>query len=369
MDMTWWIRLTDSVRAAGRGDVPLEEPIRMIRDGLGFDCATLVGPRHGIRQELERGPAGERGTSITTGHPVLVNVDYPTEALRFIATTYATQCPAHRFALEHRVARRFIDLPFDFRGLRTYQEALQPCGFHEGLTLPLGTTHLGANYPGSAGPGQTSPGFLTLSSLHGRPLPDDARLALTMLATDLARLTDPQPDSPHSPADLVFWAAAGKVEPRIGMLDDSPLSVRKLVQIEKLHHHVGSDLRFRHRDDTGQWWRVSTSHAASGILIRLQVVELDDHLTARELDVVGLLSRGWTNDTIAEHLGVSVRTARTHIESALIKLGVANRTALAREAIRRDLDSLDAIRCAVEVGAASAAHLPTSPTRPVPRSR
>ncbi|AWH92945.1 hypothetical protein A6035_13050 [Dietzia lutea] len=342
MDMTWWIRLTDSVRAAGRGDVPVDEPIRMIRDGLGFDCATLVGPRHGGLREQR-----SQGGPLATGHPVLVNIDYPGEALNFIATTYAMQCPAHRYAVEHRVARRFIDLPYDFRALRTYKEALEPCGFHEGLTVPLGALHLGASQQGTAGPSAVSPGFLALSSLHGRPLPDDARLALTMLAPDLAKLTDPQPDSIRSPADLVVWASDSRIEPRIGTLTDSPFPAKRLTQIERLHRRANGDLHFRHRDTAGRWWRVDTSSAANGVLIRLERTEPDDRLTVRELDVVGLLSRGWTNDTIAEHLGVSVRTVRTHIESALMKLGVPNRTALAREALRRDLDSLDAIRCAV----------------------
>ena len=111
--VTWWIRLADSVRSAGHGDIPLDEPIRMLRDGLGFDCATLVGPQH---------------SAVAKHHPVLVNVDYPDAAVQFIASTYATQCPAHRYAVEHRVARRFIDLPYDFRRSRTYIEALQPCG-------------------------------------------------------------------------------------------------------------------------------------------------------------------------------------------------------------------------------------------------
>lgn len=348
MDMTWWIRLADSVRAAGCGDVPVDEPIRMIRDGLGFDCATLVGPRRG-------GPPGKRARndSATIGHPVLVNLDYPTDAVKFIATTYALQCPAHRYALEHRVARRFIDLPFDFRALRTYKEALEPCGFQEGLTVPLGTPHLGASQQDAARTSAASPGFLALSSLHGRPLPNDARLALTMLAPDLAKLTDPQPDPPRSPADLVVWASNSRIEPRIGTLTDSPFTAKRLTQIERLHRGANGDLHFRHRDAAGHWWRVDTSPAANGVLIRLRRTDPDDHLTVRELDVVGLLSRGWTNDTIAEHLGVSVRTVRTHIESALMKLGVPNRTALAREALRRDLDSLDAIRCAVDTTASA----------------
>lgn len=319
-DMTWWMRLTDSVRTAGRGDAPLDEPIRMLRDGLGFDCATLVGPR--------RNTQGQE-------HPVLVNLDYPGNTIDFISTTYAAHCPAHRFAVEHRAASRFIDLPYDIRKLRTYKEALGPCGFHEGLTLPLAPRN----------PDDSSPGFLALSSLHGRPLRDESRLALTMLATEIGTLIDPQPNSPQALADLVVLAGVRMVEPRIGALADSPLSEDNLICLETLQRQSATELQFRHRDSSGGWWQIITATAREGALVRMQRTEPEDHLTAREVDVVGLLSRGWTNDEIATALCVTVRTVRSHIESALMKLDVPNRTALAREALTHGIDSFEAIQC------------------------
>jgi DNA-binding CsgD family transcriptional regulator len=327
-DMTWWVRLADSVRAAGRGEAPLDEPVRMVRDGLGFDCATLVGP--------QRATSGE-------AHPVLVNLDYPGDAIRFISTTYAAECPAHRYITEHRVAGRFIDLPYDFRSSRTYREALKPNGFHEGLTLPLGVLRHGT----------PRPGFLALSSTHGRPLRDESLLGLTMLASEIASLTDPRVSSPSAPADLVVWAGRGRLDVRVGDLAEGPFSARDVARIGGLHQRTRAALGFRHRDGTRGWWRVTTAPAGDGVLIRIQQAQGDDHLTPRELDVVGLLSRGWTNDEIAAALGISVRTTRTHVESALMKIGVPNRTALGREALLRDLDSLDAIRCVAEASRSS----------------
>ncbi|WP_228548860.1 helix-turn-helix transcriptional regulator [Dietzia sp. SYD-A1] len=322
-EMTWWVRLADSVRAAGRGEAPLDEPVRMVRDGLGFDCATLVGP--------QRATTGQ-------AHPVLVNLDYPGDAIRFISTTYAAECPAHRYITEQRVAGRFIDLPYDFRSSRTYREALKPNGFHEGLTLPLGVLRHGS----------PRPGFLALSSTHGRPLRDEALLGLTMLASEIASLTDPRATRPPAPADLVVWVGRGTLDVRVGDVAAGPFTTRDLSRIGALHQRTGAALGFRHRDGSRGWWHVTTDAAGDGVLIRIQEAECDDHLTPRELDVVGLLSRGWTNDEIATALGISVRTTRTHVEAALMKLGVPNRTALGREALLRDLDSLDAIRCVAE---------------------
>ena len=51
-----------------------------------------------------------------------------------------------------------------------------------------------------------------------------------------------------------------------------------------------------------------------------------DTLTARERDVLGQIASGATNRQIASRLGISERTARTHVSSILAKLGLASRT-------------------------------------------
>ena len=51
-------------------------------------------------------------------------------------------------------------------------------------------------------------------------------------------------------------------------------------------------------------------------------------LTERDLDVLRELTLGYTNEVIAERLGVSVNTVRTHIQNMLNKTGFKNRLAL-----------------------------------------
>ena len=51
-------------------------------------------------------------------------------------------------------------------------------------------------------------------------------------------------------------------------------------------------------------------------------------LTQRELEVVGLVREGYTNQQIAESLFVSIRTVETHLSHAFTKLGVTSRTSL-----------------------------------------
>ena len=48
-------------------------------------------------------------------------------------------------------------------------------------------------------------------------------------------------------------------------------------------------------------------------------------LTNREREVLGLLSRRYTDAEIAEQLYISTRTASTHVANILHKLGAANR--------------------------------------------
>lgn len=60
-------------------------------------------------------------------------------------------------------------------------------------------------------------------------------------------------------------------------------------------------------------------------------------LTGRELDVLRGLSEGRTNKQIAAELSLSPGTVRVHVSNILAKLGVANRTAAARYALRHGL--------------------------------
>ena len=55
----------------------------------------------------------------------------------------------------------------------------------------------------------------------------------------------------------------------------------------------------------------------------------DSRLTAREADVVSLVSRGWTNQHIGRTLGITERTVRKHLSNAFEKLHVSSRAAAA----------------------------------------
>jgi len=62
-----------------------------------------------------------------------------------------------------------------------------------------------------------------------------------------------------------------------------------------------------------------------------------DQLTYRELDVVRLLAEGLRGDAIAQRLGISKNTVRTHIQSILTKLQVHSRLEAATFAVRHGI--------------------------------
>src|SRR5207248_9933356 len=62
-------------------------------------------------------------------------------------------------------------------------------------------------------------------------------------------------------------------------------------------------------------------------------------LTAREQEVLALLSEGLPDLEISRRLFISERTVHHHVSAVLSKFGVSSRTAAAREAARLGIDA------------------------------
>ncbi len=79
---------------------------------------------------------------------------------------------------------------------------------------------------------------------------------------------------------------------------------------------------------------------ARSLLRRLQRKGVEDpvvRLTPRETEVLTLIAKGLNNRAVAETLGVSRATVRTHLEHIYGKLEVSNRTEAVTEAIRQGI--------------------------------
>jgi DNA-binding NarL/FixJ family response regulator len=68
-------------------------------------------------------------------------------------------------------------------------------------------------------------------------------------------------------------------------------------------------------------------------------------LSDRELQVIELVTRGLTNEQIAEKLEISKRTVDNHISNILTKTGTQNRVALVTWAVQLGKVCIDGLNC------------------------
>jgi DNA-binding CsgD family transcriptional regulator len=235
------------------------------------------------------------------------------------------------------------DLPFPAEVLPTWAECLMPAGYHEALAVSL------------FGPGHRQIGFLALLSGHTRPPSEEVRSRLDALTPILAEGIDPM-RSVLLLARLVQHAVAGVMLMRRhdvvrlpGFVDDALLArdsqlldvARRALRGGRTHASFlwpSGESRANHRhvrvttltcpDDLG------TGFAGIVLLSPTGPVQ---GLTARELEVLGLIIEGYSNQEIAHELVVAPRTVATHVEHILVKLDAPSRTVAAVRAERTGL--------------------------------
>lgn len=62
-----------------------------------------------------------------------------------------------------------------------------------------------------------------------------------------------------------------------------------------------------------------------------------DELTPRQLEVLGYVTRGFTNEDIAKHFGITYSAVKQHLSNVFTKLGAANRSEAVSIALRKQL--------------------------------
>ena len=224
------------------------------------------------------------------------------------------------------------DLPYPVDRLRSWTDCLIPAGLHEAMAVSL------------YGADGRRVGFLTLLSSSDSPPTSVVRRRLEELAPVVARGIDPMPCL-LTMARLVRHPTAGAVlrsdrrtEPLAGLVGDPLLAVDSpvitLAAARLADGQVYSSFLWPlgGRHAPGGHVQV-TVIAAPGDLPRVVdgVVVLstqpDLHtLTPRQLEVLGLVADGCSNQEIARTLGIASRTVAAHVEHLLHKLDAATRT-------------------------------------------
>lgn len=82
-------------------------------------------------------------------------------------------------------------------------------------------------------------------------------------------------------------------------------------------------------------------HVPAEVAARLAEHLGDEQLTARELEVLGLIRDGHRNKQIADELGIAETTVNFHIKNLVGKLGANDRTHAVTIAVRRGLLSME----------------------------
>lgn len=72
----------------------------------------------------------------------------------------------------------------------------------------------------------------------------------------------------------------------------------------------------------GEMW------AERAVLMQALAANPSSRLTTREQEILHYLRRGWSNAEIASHLGISVKTVKTHVSAVFAKVGARDRVAL-----------------------------------------
>jgi len=231
------------------------------------------------------------------------------------------------------------ELPMPVEELPTWAECLTPAGFRNGLGVPL------------FDPGGQHVGILSLLSCSEEPLSSVTRSRLEQAAPVIARALSPM-RSLLTTARIVQGVTAGVVllkdgttYPLQGLEDHALLDANSpVVEIARGALRRGQVYR------SFMWpapsAREGAAHARLTVMAANELPDFIvgmilmtpdvDHrgLTPRELEVLGLLVDGRSNQQIATALVVAPRTVAAHVEHLLQKLEAPTRTLAAVRAER-----------------------------------
>ncbi|WP_299852249.1 LuxR C-terminal-related transcriptional regulator [uncultured Roseovarius sp.] len=301
LNTTKILELARSFSACPATSANLDECLSDLADFLRFDASMLTS----------WSPSMESAVPLTSS--------YSNEVASYLTSTYLVDCPGFALAKTQKHPVGMSDTPFSFYDTVTYGDCLGPAGFREGVTYVI------------RGAEQKATGVLYLSSGHDRPLSDEGRLILSMLTPSLSKITQQISDS--ATTTHIVRTAHGTVDSanclnnvERGILEDEEM-LRIAAQLASSNN---GQVRFYHITPDRIWWKIvfrqEYSHRGSHVVVEQKPEEPPMELTFRELEVANLTCFGLTNTEIADQLGVTLSTVKTHLEKLYDKLGVSRRS-------------------------------------------
>jgi DNA-binding NarL/FixJ family response regulator len=149
------------------------------------------------------------------------------------------------------------------------------------------------------------------------------------------------------PAALRLWLAAKELRERAGVTLPDPAHAQIEQQLAALHTRLGEQMFAAAWDTAARLTaeqviaqleeQIAQPVSASLTPASVAVASAQVGLTARELEILRLITRGLTYGQIAEQLVISPRTVDAHLRSVYDKLGVRSRHEATRYALEHHL--------------------------------
>ena len=105
-------------------------------------------------------------------------------------------------------------------------------------------------------------------------------------------------------------------------------------RVHARHQLRAAEATFSHVGAAGFAQRAQRELQATGETARRRSVETRDDLTAQEVQIAALASRGYTNPEIGAQLFLSPRTVEWHLHNVFIKLGITSRRELRASSLK-----------------------------------
>ena len=233
---------------------------------------------------------------------------------------------------------RMRDVPGDPLDTWVIGEVLVPAGYREGLTMCLRTK------------GGRVTGVINLSTEMAEHPSDLATESIGFLCHALGGIADVTQSNRWlerllgNEKTTVGLDIRGNAVAFSGAVDEElfrPQGELLVAVQDFVREKISGSFIWPANSSAEDWVKVSVVHVANWMhdlvaIISLEAAEVHN-LSHRELEVLTLASRGYSNREIATSLFISDRTVQSHIEHTLVKLSAPNRAAAAAMATRRGL--------------------------------
>ncbi|OBQ39656.1 MAG: chemotaxis protein CheY [Anabaena sp. CRKS33] len=117
-------------------------------------------------------------------------------------------------------------------------------------------------------------------------------------------------------------------------LEELVAAIRNLLERSQI---IQSECRFIYQDNNRNLTYTKAENGHISVSTQVQISQVLTPLTVREKEVLDLLTHGFSNVEIGNHLHLSPRTVEKYVSSLLRKTETSNRAELVRFAIKHDL--------------------------------